>query len=44
MEVAKRDFPGYPVVKTLHFQRRGCRFKLWLGNQVPTYCMAPPRN
>ena len=23
-----RDFPGSPVVKTLHFQRRGCGFDL----------------
>ena len=25
-------FPGGPVVKTLHFQCRGCRFDPWLGN------------
>ena len=26
------DFPGGPVVKTLCFQCRGCRFHLWSGN------------
>ena len=26
------DFPGGPVVKTLHFQRRGHGFDLWSGN------------
>ena len=26
------DFPGDPVVKTLHFQCRKCRFDLWLEN------------
>jgi len=33
------DFPGGPVVKTLGSQCRGHRFKLWLGNQDPAYCM-----
>ena len=27
-----RDFPGGPVVKTLHFYCRGCGFDPWLGN------------
>ena len=27
-----RDFPGSPVVKTLRFQCRWCRFDPWLGN------------
>ena len=26
------DFPGDPVVKTPHFQCRGCRFNPWSGN------------
>ena len=26
------DFPDGPVVNTLCFQYRGCRFKLWSGN------------
>ena len=32
MKVAKRGFPGYPMVKTLHFQCRGPGFNPWLGN------------
>ena len=28
----KRDFPGGPVIKTLHFQCRGGRFNPWSGN------------
>ena len=24
------DFPGGPVVKTLHFQSKGCRLNPWL--------------
>ena len=31
-EETLRDFPGGPVVKTLRFQGRGCRFYPWLGN------------
>ena len=27
-----REFPGGPVVKTLHFHCRGHRFNLWSGN------------
>ena len=27
-----RDFPGSPVVKTLHFHCRGHRFDPWLGS------------
>ena len=27
-----RDFPGGPVVKTLHFHCRGHGFDAWLGN------------
>ena len=34
------DFPGDPVVKTLCFQHRGCRFDHLSGNQIPTCCMA----
>ena len=26
------DFPGGPVVKTLHFYCRGCGFDLWSAN------------
>ena len=26
------DFPGGPVVRTLHFHCRGCRFDPWFGN------------
>ena len=26
------DFPGGPVVRTLHFHCRGSRFNPWLGN------------
>ena len=29
---SKRDFWGSLVVKTLHFQLRGPRFYVWLGN------------
>ena len=32
-----RDFPGSPVVKTLHFQCRVCRFDPWSGKQDTTY-------
>ena len=28
----KRDFPGGPVIKSLHFQCRGGRFNPWSGN------------
>ena len=27
-----RDFPGIPVIKTLNFQCRACRFDPFLGN------------
>ena len=30
------EFPGSPVVKTLHFQCRGHRFDPWSGNNDPT--------
>ena len=29
------DFPGGPVVKTLHSQCRGPGFNPWSGNQIP---------
>ena len=36
---SKRDslrvFSGSPVVKTLSFQYRGCRFYPWLGDREP---------
>ena len=31
------DLSGGPVVKTLHFQSKGCRFDPWSGNQDPTF-------
>ena len=35
------DFPGIPVVKTLHFQyNTECRFSPWLGNQDHMCCVA----
>lgn len=34
------DFPGIPVVKTLCFQYRECRFSPWLGNQDHMRCAA----
>ena len=30
-----KDFPGSPVAKTLHYQCKGPRFDLWLGNYIP---------
>ena len=38
-------FPCGRVVKTLHFQGRGCRFDPWLGNLVlsSTWCSALPK-
>ena len=38
-----RDFPGGLVVKTLHFQCRGCRFDSWSRNKDPTCCVAWPK-
>ena len=35
MEVAKRDFPGYPVVKTLHFHERGWGSIPGWGTKIP---------
>ena len=29
------DFPGGPVVKTLHFHRRGCGFDPRSGTKIP---------
>ena len=29
-----REFPGGPVVKTPHFQRKGHRFDHWLGTKI----------
>jgi hypothetical protein len=31
----KRDFPGVPVLKTLHFHCRGHVCDSWLGNSDP---------
>ena len=39
-----RDFPGGLVVKTLHFQCRGCRVDPWSRNKDPTGCVAWPKN
>ena len=33
-EKQKGDFPDGPVVKTPHFQRRGCRFRLALFREL----------
>ena len=30
-----RGFPGSPVVKTPHFNCRGCGFHPWSGNSQP---------
>ena len=38
------DFPGGPVVKTLHFQCSVLGFNLWLGSQNPTCCSQKVRN
>ena len=38
-----RDFPGGLVVKTLHFQCRGCRVDPWSRNKDPTGCVAWPK-
>ena len=38
-----RGFPGGPEVKTLHFHCRGLGFDPWLGNFVPTYFTAQPK-
>ena len=32
LENVRRDFPGGPVVKTPHFQCRGCEFDPWSEN------------
>ena len=37
---AYRDFPGGSVVKTPHFQCRGCRFNPWSQHQDSTHFMA----
>ena len=38
-----RDFPGGLVVKTLHFQCRGCRVVPWSRNKDPPGCVAWPK-
>ena len=38
-----RDFPGGPVVKTLHFHCRGHRFDTWLGNYDLSYWAVWPK-
>ena len=37
------DFPGRPVVRTLHFQCRDCGFNSWLGNLNPTCLAVKPK-
>lgn len=37
------DFPGHPVVKTLHFQSKGCRFGSWSRSPGPTFREAQPK-
>ena len=32
LKIGNRDFPGGPVVKTLHFHCRGYGFDPWSGN------------
>ena len=32
MRMTQQDFPGCPLVKTLHFKCRGRRFNPWLGS------------
>ena len=35
-KIQGRDFPGSPVMKTLGFQCRGCRFDPWARRYDPT--------
>ena len=37
-ETNKVDFPGGPMVETLHVHCRGCRFNPWSWNWDPTSC------
>jgi len=37
-----RDFPGYPVVKTLSFQRRGRGLSPWLRREGPGLPLQTP--
>ena len=37
------DFPGGPVVKTLHFHCRGHRFDPWSGYQDPIFLVVWPK-
>jgi len=39
-----RGLPDGAVVKTLHFQQRGCSFNPWLRNEDPTCCVVKPKN
>ena len=39
-----REFPGGPVVKTLHFHCKGHRFDPWLGNKNPKCHQVRPKN
>ena len=32
LKILLMHFPSCPVVKTLYFHYRGCRFHSWLGN------------
>ena len=34
-EILPWHFPDSPVVKTLSFHGRECRFELWLGAKIP---------
>ena len=36
-KVNLESFPGGPVAKTVHFQRRGREFDPWLGNWDPRH-------
>ena len=35
-----RDFPGSPVVRALHFQRKGHRYDSWSESKDPAFYLA----